>query len=337
MYQRLCVIERRREGERESAGTHLVVDEGREGQEVEQVGEVLPDVGVAVLAQALVVEAVHLGDLARLVVAAQDRDAVAVPHLERDEERHRLDRVVAAVDVVAHEEVVGVGRVATDAEQLGQVVLCACKSGEGRSVRARRSAEDEERDGRRTNWPWMSPQTVTGHLTGWTLLSSTRTSRACETSEGGRGQPRGPSAARRAAEESGAHLVAQALDVVLGELLAVGEVGDPCWRRRWGREEEREGVSSGLEWLGAVLAKAASAAEGPSLGALARAAAGGRAKGRAECGLNKWRRRRSCSCAARREGLALGSTVSWQHSLAGGRRGEPSRGVWASEGECSWW
>ena len=99
MYQRLCVIERRREGERESAGTHLVVDEGREGQEVEQVGEVLPDVGVAVLAQALVVEAVHLGDLARLVVAADERHAVRVPDLEGEEEEERLDRVEAAVDV----------------------------------------------------------------------------------------------------------------------------------------------------------------------------------------------------------------------------------------------
>uniref|UniRef100_A0A2P2IXH3 Serine/threonine-protein phosphatase n=1 Tax=Rhizophora mucronata TaxID=61149 RepID=A0A2P2IXH3_RHIMU len=29
------------------------------------------------------------------------------------------------------------------------------------------------------NWPWISPQTVTGHLTGWTFHSSTRTSLAC--------------------------------------------------------------------------------------------------------------------------------------------------------------
>ena len=42
----------------------LVVDQGGEGKIVEQVGEVLPDVGIAVFTKALVVEAVYLSDLA---------------------------------------------------------------------------------------------------------------------------------------------------------------------------------------------------------------------------------------------------------------------------------
>ncbi len=40
--------------------THLSVDEGRDGEVVKEVREELPDVGVPVLAVALVVEAVHL-------------------------------------------------------------------------------------------------------------------------------------------------------------------------------------------------------------------------------------------------------------------------------------
>lgn len=60
----------------------LVVDEGREGEVVEKVGEVLPDVGVAIFAKALVVEAVDLGDLARLVVAAKDGDPLRISDLE---------------------------------------------------------------------------------------------------------------------------------------------------------------------------------------------------------------------------------------------------------------
>lgn len=119
-----------------SKKTDLVVDEGGQGQVVEEVGKVLPDVGVAVLAQALVVKAVHLGDLSRFVVPAEDRDPVAVPHLERDEERDGLDRVVPSVDIVAHEQVVGVGRVATDPEEFRQVVLLS-QRGKGSAVLVR--------------------------------------------------------------------------------------------------------------------------------------------------------------------------------------------------------
>lgn len=81
----------------------LVVDEGGQGKVIEQVGEVLPDVGVAVLAQALVVETVDLCDLARLVVATQDGDAAGVTDLEGDQESDGLDGEVASVDVVTCE------------------------------------------------------------------------------------------------------------------------------------------------------------------------------------------------------------------------------------------
>ena len=103
----------------------LVVDERGQGQVVEEVGEKLPHVGVAVLAQALVVEAVDLRDLAGLVVAAQDGDALGVADFERDEQGDRLDGEVAAVHVVAHEEVVGVRVGPADLEELHQVVELA--------------------------------------------------------------------------------------------------------------------------------------------------------------------------------------------------------------------
>lgn len=69
--QRADVVERvYGRGQAAVEAEDLVVDEGSEGKEVEEVGEVLPHVRVAVLAQALVVEAVDLGDLAGLVVTA---------------------------------------------------------------------------------------------------------------------------------------------------------------------------------------------------------------------------------------------------------------------------
>lgn len=60
----------------------LVINEGGEGKVVEQVGKVLPNVGVAVLAETLVVESVDLGNLARLVVAAKDGNSLWVSNLE---------------------------------------------------------------------------------------------------------------------------------------------------------------------------------------------------------------------------------------------------------------
>ena len=102
-----------------------VVDDDREGEEVEHVGEVLPHGRAAVLAHALAVEPVRLGHGAALVIAADELDAVRVPQLEAREERDGLDAEQAAVDVVAEEEVVGVGRVAAYPEDLDQVVELA--------------------------------------------------------------------------------------------------------------------------------------------------------------------------------------------------------------------
>lgn len=62
---------------------YLGVHQRCEREVVKQVGEVLPHVGVAVLAEALIVEAVHLRDLPTLVVPSQDGDALAVADLQK--------------------------------------------------------------------------------------------------------------------------------------------------------------------------------------------------------------------------------------------------------------
>lgn len=77
------------------------VDDSSEGQEIKHVGAVSPHVARSVLPLALVVEAVHLRDLARLVVPPDQRDAVRIPNFEDQEEEERLDRVEAAVYEVA--------------------------------------------------------------------------------------------------------------------------------------------------------------------------------------------------------------------------------------------
>jgi len=100
---------------------HASVDNGAEREVVEDLAAVAPDVRGAVLALAFVVEAVHLRDLPRLVVAPDERDAVWVPHFVREQEEERLDGVEASVHEVAHEEVVGVWTETTDFEELHHV------------------------------------------------------------------------------------------------------------------------------------------------------------------------------------------------------------------------
>lgn len=60
----------------------LAIHQRGEGQEVEQVREMLPHGRVAVLAQAFVVEPVYLGDLTGLMVTAQNCYSLAVSDLK---------------------------------------------------------------------------------------------------------------------------------------------------------------------------------------------------------------------------------------------------------------
>lgn len=80
----------------------LIIDQSGERKVVKQVGEVLPDVGVAVFAEALVVEAVYLSDLAGLVVSSKDGYALGVSNLERDQQGDRLDRVITSINIIAY-------------------------------------------------------------------------------------------------------------------------------------------------------------------------------------------------------------------------------------------
>ena len=76
------------------------IDNRPEREVVKDFAAPPPDVAAAVLALTLVVEAVDLGDLARLVVAADEGHAFRVSNLERKEKEKCLDAVETAVDEV---------------------------------------------------------------------------------------------------------------------------------------------------------------------------------------------------------------------------------------------
>ena len=59
------------------------------------------------------------------MVATQDRNSVLEADFQCDEQSDCLDAVVAAIDIVAHEEVVCVRGLSANLEQLAQVVELA--------------------------------------------------------------------------------------------------------------------------------------------------------------------------------------------------------------------
>ena len=56
------------------------------------------------------------------MVASKDGESVFEADFQRNEESYSLDRVVATVNIIAHEQVVGVGRLSANLEQLSEVV-----------------------------------------------------------------------------------------------------------------------------------------------------------------------------------------------------------------------
>mmetsp|Transcript_6233 Transcript_6233/g.18937 ORF Transcript_6233/g.18937 Transcript_6233/m.18937 type:complete len:205 (-) Transcript_6233:40-654(-) len=104
---------------------HLVIDESRETEIVEEICTIAPHVHRAELAQTFVIETIHLCDLTTFVVASNESDAVRVANLESEKQEEGFDTVEASIDKVAHEEVVRVRTLATDLEELLEIVELA--------------------------------------------------------------------------------------------------------------------------------------------------------------------------------------------------------------------
>jgi len=56
------------------------------------------------------------------VISSQDGKSILESHLQRHQQGDSLNRVVASVNIISHEEIVGVGWLSTNLEQFTQVV-----------------------------------------------------------------------------------------------------------------------------------------------------------------------------------------------------------------------
>ena len=87
-------------GETSVEAEDLVVDQGSEGEVVEEIGEVLPYVGVAIFSEAFIIEPIDLCYLAGFVVATEDGDALRVSDFQSYKESHSLNGIVTSINII---------------------------------------------------------------------------------------------------------------------------------------------------------------------------------------------------------------------------------------------
>ena len=93
-------------------GEDLLIDDSRNGETVEAVRESLPQLNV-VPPLALIVETIDTVDGGALVVTTENEEVLGVLDLVSQKEADGLQRLLATVNVVTQEQVVGLGREAT--------------------------------------------------------------------------------------------------------------------------------------------------------------------------------------------------------------------------------
>jgi len=112
-------------GESSMDAEHLALDNGSNSEIIEDFGAVFPWVGIAILSDGLIVEAVDSGDLPSLVVASEEGDMSWVLHLEAEEQLESFDGIETSIDKITHEDVSGVWNFTAFVEQFQQIVELA--------------------------------------------------------------------------------------------------------------------------------------------------------------------------------------------------------------------
>jgi len=105
-------------------GEDLLVNDGSNRKAVEAVRKGLPQLNV-VPTLALVVETIDAVNRGALVVTSQDEEVLGILDLVGQEQADGLKRLLATVDIIAKEEVVGLGREASVLEESEKIVVLA--------------------------------------------------------------------------------------------------------------------------------------------------------------------------------------------------------------------
>jgi hypothetical protein len=80
---------------------NLIVYDHTESEEVEEIGEVMPNIRIPVFSRTLCIESIGLRHASRFVIASDEMDAGRVSQLQADQERNSLNAEQASIDIVA--------------------------------------------------------------------------------------------------------------------------------------------------------------------------------------------------------------------------------------------
>jgi hypothetical protein len=92
---------------------------------VKDVRAILPRVSIAVFSDSFIVKTIGGRDLSRFVVASEKSNSIWVLKLEAHKVLKCLERMIAAVDVISHEDVGSVGNLPALVEKLEEVIELA--------------------------------------------------------------------------------------------------------------------------------------------------------------------------------------------------------------------
>ena len=93
-------------------------DNSTDAEVVEDLGAVLPRIGISVFSNGLVVETIHGGDLSCLVVSSQQGDVSGVLQLQTQQQLEGFHRVESSIHKVPHEDVSRVWNISADVEKM---------------------------------------------------------------------------------------------------------------------------------------------------------------------------------------------------------------------------
>ena len=85
----------------------------------------LPNICISIFSQALIVKSIYLCDLFAFVISSKQCDPGWISDLKTNHKRDGLNRIIASVHIISHEEIIILWQLTTNSEQFNQIMELA--------------------------------------------------------------------------------------------------------------------------------------------------------------------------------------------------------------------